>query len=97
MNRKLYKILLSKDPISVVTQNKIKKEITEKLGIGEAELGYYLITGEIVNNAYNTSVDKINILRKDGTVLDISEAADTLNIRELSAPVHKHFICYPKY
>lgn len=97
MNRKLYKILLSKDAIPQQTQEKIKKEIMERLGIEESDLGYYLMTGEIVNNAYNTSIDKINILRKDGTVLDISEAADTLNIRELSAPVLKHFICYPKF
>lgn len=97
MNRKLYKILLSKDAIPQQTQEKIKKEIMERLGIEETDLGYYLMTGEIVNNAYNTSIDKINILRKDGTVLDISEAADTLNIRELSAPVLKHFICYPKF
>ncbi len=59
-------------------------------------MSYFLINGTIVNNAYNTSVDKINILRKDGTVLDISEAADTLNIRELSAPVLKYYLCFPK-
>jgi len=96
MNRNLYKIQLSKDPIPVSTLDRIRKQISDKFEIGENELGYYLISGEIVNNAYNTSIDKINILRKDGTVLDISEAADTLNIRELSAPVLKHFICYPK-
>ncbi len=96
INRKLYKILLSKDPIPDALEENIKKRILETFPDSEAEMSYFLIKGTIVNNAYNTKVDKINILRKDGTVSDISEAADTLNIRELSSPVQKFYICYPK-
>ena len=36
------------------------------------------------------------LLYKDGTLKDISEASDQLNISVLSQPVVKHFICYPK-
>ncbi len=96
INRRLYKIILSKEPFSQEYIDEIKKEVKNKFSAPEKDLSYYLINGTIVNNAYNTSVDKINILRKDGSVLDISEAADTLNIRELSAPVVKYYICFPK-
>lgn len=96
VNRNLYKIHITNEPISIEMKSKIKKQILERFSILEMDLGYYMIEDTIINNAYNTSVDKINILRKDGSVLDISEAADTLNIKELSAPVEKHFLCYPK-
>lgn len=96
MNRGLYKIMMSKEPIAIETLSKIKKDLQKKFSIKDSEMSYYLMTGTIVNNAYDTSVDKINILRKNGSISDISEAADTLNIRELSSPVQKHYICYPK-
>ncbi|HNQ60939.1 MAG TPA: HD domain-containing protein [Bacteroidia bacterium] len=96
MNRSLYRIHISNTEISEEMKSKIKKQILEKFKVSDHELGYYMIEDTIVNNAYNTSVDKINILRKDGSVLDISQAADTLNIKELSEPVVKHFLCYPK-
>jgi HD superfamily phosphohydrolase len=96
INRGLYKIILSKEPIQIGMQDQIKQGIRDKFSVSEDLMSYYMIMGTIVNNAYDTSVDKINILRKDGSVTDISEAADTLNIRELSLPVMKYYVCYPK-
>ena len=33
---------------------------------------------------------------KNGEILDIAEASDNLNIRMLSTPVEKYYLCYPK-
>ena len=33
---------------------------------------------------------------KDGSLKDIAEASDQLNISALSKVVTKHFVCYPK-
>ena len=38
--------------------------------------------------------DRINILYKDGTVKDIAEASDMLNIQVLTKKVEKHYLCY---
>jgi hypothetical protein len=40
-------------------------------------------------------MDRINILFKDGSVMDITEASDNLNVQALSMTVRKHFLCYP--
>jgi len=48
------------------------------------------------NSAYSQKADKIRLLMKNGTLTDIAEAADNLNITALSQPVKKYFLCYPK-
>jgi hypothetical protein len=55
-----------------------------------------VFTNKIDNKAYNPKKDKINLLFKDGSIVDIAEAADQLNISVLAQTVTKHFLCYPK-
>jgi hypothetical protein len=64
--------------------------------LNEEEVEYFVFTGRIANNAYNPKVDRINILLRDGKVVDVTEAADQLNVTALSEPVEKHFLCHPK-
>ena len=33
---------------------------------------------------------------KDGTIEDVTEASDQFNLRALSKPVTKYYICFPK-
>lgn len=94
INRKLYKIRLENKPfdISEVEQNLEKLKKTYEFS--HKEESYFVFTGLIENNAYNSQIDKINILYKDGSVRDIAEASDQLNISVLSTPVVKHFLCF---
>ena len=55
-----------------------------------------MFTNKIDNKAYNPTKDKINLLYKDGRIVDIAEAADQLNISVLAKTVTKYFLCYPK-
>jgi uncharacterized protein len=41
-------------------------------------------------------VGNIWILQKNGTINDMAEISDQLNIRVLSNPVKKYYLCYPK-
>jgi hypothetical protein len=36
------------------------------------------------------------ILKKDGSVEDVLVASDQLNLKALTKPVMKYFVCYPK-
>ena len=96
VSRKLFKILVQREPFEQKFIDEVKKKIIEKFQVKESELDYFLLRGTLVNNAYNSQHDKINILFKDGSVKDISEAADTLNIKVLSEPVEKQYVSYPK-
>lgn len=96
VNRNLYKVVINDTRLAKDELNAIKEKFSKQLKISEKEIEYFVFQDAIENNAYNPKMDKINILLKNNTVKDISEAADTLNITALARPVKKWFVCYPK-
>ena len=74
----------------------IRNKIAKYYGWSLEDADFMLLQGVSSNHAYHPKKPAINILYKDGTLKDISEASDQLNISVLSQPVVKHFICYPK-
>ena len=95
VNRKLFKIILQDKPFESKFVSDIREKVKKLSGVSDADTSYYLFQGMLVNNAYNSDLDKINILFRDGSVCDITEAADTLNIKILSKPVEKYYLCFP--
>lgn len=55
-----------------------------------------MFSGKVENQIYNANKVNINILFKDGKVVDISKASDQLNVKVLSKTIRKQFLCYPK-
>jgi len=96
INRKLFRIEMQKEIFSENYIEEIKEKTQKKYKLTNSEIDYFVIHDETSNYAYKQGADKINILYKDGTVLDISEVSDDLNISLLSKPITKHFLCYPK-
>jgi len=96
INRKLFRIEMQKEKFSENYIEEIKEKTQKKYKLTNSEIDYFVIHDETSNYAYQQGADKINILYKDGTVLDISEVSDDLNISLLSKPITKHFLCYPK-
>jgi uncharacterized protein len=94
VNRKLYKIELSPKPFSADKVTKLENEIQKKLKISKADVKYFVVKGQIMNNAYNPQHDHINILFKDGKTQDITKASDNLNIEALARPVKKFTLAY---
>ena len=74
----------------------IRNKIAKLYGWSLEDADFMLLQGVSSNHAYHPKKPAINILYKDGTIKDISEASDQLNISVLKQPVVKHFICYPK-
>ena len=97
VNRRLMRTELSNSPFSNDDINSIKEKIQNKFMITDENDTLYLFSqGEITNNAYIPEHDKINILNKDGSVVDITDSSDQLNISILTKSVTKHFLSYPK-
>lgn len=94
-DRQLFKIEIQKTPFSEEYIHKVRSRIKEYFGCSDHALDFIVISGMISNNAY-TSEDHINILHKDGSICDIAEASDMMNIDVLSKTVKKFYLCYPK-
>ncbi|MEG0455027.1 MAG: phosphohydrolase, partial [Bacteroides sp.] len=70
--------------------------ISEQLNIPLSETSYFVSTPSIEKNMYNPADDSIDIIYKDGTIKNIAEASDMLNISLLSKKVKKYYICYQR-
>lgn len=92
--RKLFKIKLSAEPFTQDQLEKCTEEYVDKMGISKHEASYLFSTGSVTTNMYNEADDSIDIMYNDGTIKDISEASDMLNIQLLSKKVEKYYLCY---
>ncbi|CAN5262308.1 HD domain-containing protein [soil metagenome] len=97
VERRLYRSELYNEPIDPTYIEALRAKAQAHFKVGESDLDYLVIHGSTSNSAY--SMDKgntINILFKDGTLKDVAEASDQLNIQYLAQPVVKYYVCYPK-
>ena len=94
VNRKLLKIEIAKAPFSEERIKKEKEIAKDRFGITDEEADYFVYSEILTNNAYNQNKENINLLLKNGTVMDLSDASDNLNISALAQPVEKFCLCY---
>ncbi|MBL7856853.1 MAG: HD domain-containing protein [Cyclobacteriaceae bacterium] len=95
LERKLFQIELSVDPIKKSVIEKVRTAVSKKYETLRAETPYLFSTGIVSNEAY-TEGQKINILTRQGNLLDIAQASDLPNIKALSKIVKKNYLCWPK-
>ena len=96
INRHLLKIKVKKKPITEAVFQKHMSDLKGRHNISDADANYFVFTGQVSNLAYSRKKQNINILNKNGKVVDIVKASDQLSLKALSKPVTKYYICYPK-
>lgn len=97
INRKLFKVEILTD----LSYGKSRKEewlekYQQHFNISRQEAAYFIGEEIVSTDTYNSKDDSINILQKDGTIKDVAEASDMLNIQVLTKKVEKHYLCYCK-
>ena len=96
INRDLLKVRLTKEAISDSDFEQLKLKTKEKYSLSDHETGYFVFKSTVSNQAYDSQKSGIKILLKTQEVIDVAEASDHLNLKALSKPVKKYFVCYPK-
>jgi len=96
VNRDLLKVKIKNIPIKTKKMEKHISNLINKYNISTEEAEYFVFHGDITNQAYQLEKQNINILYKTGKIADIVKASDLLNLKVLSKPVTKYYICYPK-
>jgi HD superfamily phosphohydrolase len=95
VNRNLLKIEMFDEEVSNDHLSNTTSKFLKISKISEDEAKYFVFSGKISNQAYNKN-QPIKIASKNGTIEDIVNASDQLNLQALSKPVNKYFLCYPK-
>ena len=96
INRKLLKIRIQNTKFKPDEVSRLLYKMQKKYKITKQEAEYFIFSDKVSNNTYNIEKSKINILMKNGDVVDITTASDQFNINALSKKVEKYFLCYPK-
>lgn len=96
IERRLFKIEIRKEPFAQEYVQSIREKTMNHFGFTSDESAYYLIEKLTSNDIYKAGDSQIRLLYKDGSVTDVANAADQLNLKELQSSVKRHFICYPK-
>nr|WP_294776691.1 HD domain-containing protein [uncultured Flavobacterium sp.] len=96
INRDLSKIKLNSEKFPTEVLQEMTAKFAKENNITIQEAKYFIFKGKIKNQAYSKEAEPIRILKKDRTIEDVVEASDQLNLKALSKPVTKYFICYPK-
>lgn len=96
INRKLFKIEISHKPHASYKLEQHINLLMDYFKISEHEARYFVSSDVITTDMYNENDDSIDILYRDESIRDISEASDMLNIDLLSKKVVKHYFAYYK-
>ncbi|WP_437824702.1 HD domain-containing protein [Tenacibaculum mesophilum] len=95
IDRSLLKIEIQEKPFTEEHIEKRRRKLRKFVDLSEQELEYFVFSNEIKHQAYNTK-KPIKIYTKKGKLKDIAKASDQLNLKALTKPVVKYYLCYPK-
>jgi len=95
VNRNLFKIEISKEPFTQARIDMEKEFARSMYDLAGNEVDYFVYSDVLTNKAYNQDKQNINILMKNGDIIDLTKASDNLNISALAQPVEKYFLCFP--
>jgi HD superfamily phosphohydrolase len=96
VDRNIFKVEVLEEEPSEAYISEIRNNISQNLGISYDDTQYMFNLSTIQKDMYNTEDDSISILYKDGTIKDISEASELLNVSLLSKKIRKYYLCYQR-
>lgn len=92
INRRLFRGELLSEPLTEAQKAALNKEYATLLGVSEDEAAYCWCEHVSTSNTYSEKADTIDILYSDGTVRDIAEASEILDLDALTRKPIKRYL-----
>ena len=92
VHRQLFRGELLDAPLTEAQKQALNTESAERLGISEQEAQYCWTEHVSTSNTYSEKDDSIDILYSDGTVRDIAEASEILDLEALTRKPKKLYL-----
>ncbi len=94
INRNIFKVEISEEPFNESYINEKKVQLSAALNISLADTAYFISQTTAKKDMYDIHDDHISMLFNDGTIHDVTEVSDILNIELLSKKIRKYYLCY---
>lgn len=92
INRCLFRGELLQQPLTDEQKNALNKQYAEALEVSEKDAEYLWCEHVSTSNTYSEKADSIDILYSDGTVRDIAEASEILDLEALTRKPKKLYL-----
>ena len=96
INRETFKVKVYDEPIDSMQLEDIEKKIREKYQLSKEESHYFINYSTIQKDMYSMNDDQIDILYKDGSYKDITQASELFNVELLSKKICKYYLCHQR-
>ena len=96
IERELFKVNISFKKFKNNIVEEVVDRIAKKFHLSNEDAGFFIATGALTNAAYELKSPKINVVMKNGDIVDIANASDLPNIKAMSKIVKKYYLCTPK-
>ena len=96
LDRRIFKVEIREEEPTTEETSQLKAALAAHFHIGEADADYLMSLNTIQNDMYDIHDDHISILYKDGTLKDIADASEILNVQLLSKKIRKYYLCYQR-
>ena len=96
INRETFKVKVYDEPIDSMQLENIEKKIREKYQLSKEESHYFINYSTIQKDMYSMNDDQIDILYKDGSYKDITQASELFNVELLSKKICKYYLCHQR-
>ncbi len=93
-DRELFHTDITPEAPSETKKHDLIAQYQQHFGIDESEAQYFMFEESVSATTYNHEDEKILVLYRDGTLRDITDASDILDIQLLNNTKSKHFFCY---
>ena len=92
VNRQLFRGELLAEPLTEAQKSDLNKQYAAAMGISERDAEYLWSEHVSTSNTYSEKADSIDILYSDGTVRDIAEASEILDLKALTRKPKKMYL-----
>ena len=96
ISRRPFKVEIYDQAISQEQIGRLEERLMQQTGVNHDEVKYLYNVSLIQKDMYDINDDHITILFKDGSMKDIAEASEILNVSLLSKKIRKYYLCYHK-
>lgn len=91
-NRQLFKGSIIESPLTDEQKELLREEYAERFAISKTEAEYFFVEHISTSNTYSEKGEAIDILYKDGSVRDIADASEMLNMETLTYKPQKIYL-----
>jgi uncharacterized protein len=95
-DRELYRVEMQSEPFPDDYIDELKNSLLNSLPVAPEDIDYFVFHDVTSNYSYDPFDHRINVLLKNGEIVDLAEASSLFNLTILTQPDVKYLVGYPK-